>query len=581
MRPPVSKFYILIVFLLINISLFSQEFELFDKIPDSLKNMNYKELDFNFYSINTAYKDKFIYANAYYLKSRLQKDSINMAQSFIYLVSFFDNSKVEEILDSLSWYGNKLKEPRFNGIASYYKGILNEEYQNFDLALDYYNESKKYTELVGDEETQFKIKKRIAWLKNDSSDYEEALPLFKEIYYYLKKLSSKDKKYQSQYFSAISNLSDSFSKNGKVDSASYYLKIGIKESLKYDAIDNYNYLLFSLGINEYLAGNYDSAINHLNNTVDFLSKINDKGNLGVNFSYTGKSYRRKEEFDKAALYFEKMDSVVQITKYMDFGTRSSYEFLIDYYKKRGEKDKQLEFIEKLLYNDSAFFDRSLALIKSINKKYDTPKLLNEKDQLITSLQKGKVRSNSWLILLGGSLTLALFLIFYYRKRNSVYKGRFEELMNQDQLKMNTKNDIENHITKNSIQGISEELAFKINNDLNEFINQKKFLDKTLTLQKLAKQLNTNTNYLSKVINRDKQKNFSNFINDLRIDHTVDQLKTNEKYKLYSINGIASEMGFNSTQSFSRCFYKRTGIYPSFFIKNLNTRQEKRKLILNQ
>ena len=38
--------------------------------------------------------------------------------------------------------------------------------------------------------------------------------------------------------------------------------------------------------------------------------------------------------------------------------------------------------------------------------------------------------------------------------------------------------------------------------------------------------------------------------------------------LETIKAIANEMGFNTTEAFSKSFYKSTGIYPSFFIKQL-------------
>ena len=74
--------------------------------------------------------------------------------------------------------------------------------------------------------------------------------------------------------------------------------------------------------------------------------------------------------------------------------------------------------------------------------------------------------------------------------------------------------------------------------------------------------------MSSIINSIQEKSFTHYINDLRIDYIVNELKTNENLRKYTINGIAEEAGFNTGESFSKAFLKRTGIKPSFFIKKI-------------
>ena len=47
------------------------------------------------------------------------------------------------------------------------------------------------------------------------------------------------------------------------------------------------------------------------------------------------------------------------------------------------------------------------------------------------------------------------------------------------------------------------------------------------------------------------------------------MQEDKLFRSYTIKAISDEVGFNTTQSFTKAFYKRTGIYPSFFIKSLN------------
>jgi AraC-like DNA-binding protein len=53
---------------------------------------------------------------------------------------------------------------------------------------------------------------------------------------------------------------------------------------------------------------------------------------------------------------------------------------------------------------------------------------------------------------------------------------------------------------------------------------------------------------------------------------IEELKVNSKFRRYTIRAIANEIGFNTTEAFSKSFYKTTGIYPSFFMKQLEKQE---------
>ena len=109
--------------------------------------------------------------------------------------------------------------------------------------------------------------------------------------------------------------------------------------------------------------------------------------------------------------------------------------------------------------------------------------------------------------------------------------------------------------------------------LQAFEEKSLYLQKNLTQNKIAKRLNTNSSYLSKVVNSYKHKNFATYINDLRIDYVVEQLKEDKKLRSYTIKSIASDVGYKSPEAFSKSFKKINGIYPSYFIKKLNEKAQ--------
>jgi AraC-like DNA-binding protein len=96
----------------------------------------------------------------------------------------------------------------------------------------------------------------------------------------------------------------------------------------------------------------------------------------------------------------------------------------------------------------------------------------------------------------------------------------------------------------------------------KLINENKiFLNPSLTVENIATELQTNSKYISYVINDCFHKNFYNFVNEYRIHSAIDFL-SDPKYGHYSIEGIGNLAGFKSKSSFNAAFKKQTGKTPS-------------------
>ncbi len=102
--------------------------------------------------------------------------------------------------------------------------------------------------------------------------------------------------------------------------------------------------------------------------------------------------------------------------------------------------------------------------------------------------------------------------------------------------------------------------------LKQFENSRLFLDKKMRLGTLAKHLDTNTRYLSTIINAAKNKSFNAYINSLRINYILSKLESEPKYANYKISYLAKESGLASQSSFTAAFKEETGLTPSVYIK---------------
>jgi YesN/AraC family two-component response regulator len=114
--------------------------------------------------------------------------------------------------------------------------------------------------------------------------------------------------------------------------------------------------------------------------------------------------------------------------------------------------------------------------------------------------------------------------------------------------------------------LSDEAKSKIISDLEKYMKNKPFFYNNLTIDDVAVAINTNTKYLSQVINEKYQKNFYTYINAFRIDISKEMLM-NPEFDHYSTEGIAKSVGFNSKSTFYAAFKKYTGVTPIEFKKN--------------
>ena len=110
--------------------------------------------------------------------------------------------------------------------------------------------------------------------------------------------------------------------------------------------------------------------------------------------------------------------------------------------------------------------------------------------------------------------------------------------------------------------LADELYEKI---LNIIIIEKRYRDKDFSAKELAKILNTNTRYISAVINSRFNTNFSCLINEYRIKEAMHKL-TDKRYSDMSIERIGAMVGFANRQSFYASFYRIMGETPNHYRK---------------
>lgn len=86
----------------------------------------------------------------------------------------------------------------------------------------------------------------------------------------------------------------------------------------------------------------------------------------------------------------------------------------------------------------------------------------------------------------------------------------------------------------------------------------------LTLNEVAKKLNTNSVLLSRAVNQQFRLNFNDYVNQYRVNAVIERLSMPE-FKNQTLLAIAFDAGFNSKATFNRAFKKFTGKNPKDFL----------------
>lgn len=384
--------------------------------------------------------------------------------------------------------------------------------------------------------------------------------------------TSLGKNYQMYYVYALMSLIDSNTKLGQFSENKALLKEAF-DYLQENKLSQYiPYFITSEGIIDYSLKDYNTAISKFSEAIRLY---NDQWEHNTEVFYLGLSYWNIGKKTLAIKYLEEIDKHYNKTKKLDPQFRSAYEILIKYYHSIGDTQKQLEYINKLMFLDRSYEKNFKYLYQRIVKEYDTKKLIAEKNRIENTLENQRT-----IFITVSSLLVIGFLIFGFRiyREKQNYKKRFEEIIAR-QNKVHSANenlisdptDIEYKQTfdydfYNKITGLNPIFVENILKQLEIFENENKFLDPQISQKLLSEELGTNSTYFSKIINTYKGKNFTLYINDLRLDYIIDHLKNDVKYINMDVKELASIAGFSSTENFSDNFRRKFDLKPSVFIK---------------
>ena len=539
-------------------------------VIDSLSNKSYEQLE----KLILKYLNDSLklnqYAKAYLLKAKQESNYLKIEFGQYY--KSLNESNFEEyytLCDSLI-NESKLK-----------KNIKTELEIRSCKGITYHHNNLKYKTL----EEFLEVNKKLEYYKNDSlqcitniylglslsrdKQYEKALKLYNKAYDYMK--SIKKESYNDSQLIIPNLIASLYYKIGKIDSAFYYINQAEKIYISINDTFFLNTIPFEKAKIQYELKDYESVIKNLKGFAPFIIKKDANYRLALNsYNLIANSYEEINDNKNAFIYYKKADSLNVIRKTNDVNLLKNYTFLIKYYRKLNNKEKQLEYINKLLEFKDLKSDEKFNINNNLYEKYEKPKLIAKKNAIITQLEKKVNKQKAYKITFVTLAFATLLLLGFQIQKKRNYKKQFLKIINEKKEQGISSIVAEKKDFIKSIN-IQKEIIEDILIKLETFEKKLGFLDQDLNLINLAEKFETNSNYLSKIVNHYKELSFSNYINKLRIEYIVEKLKEDSLLRKYTIKALSEEVGFKNAESFSKAFHKFTSIKPSYFIKELNKR----------
>lgn len=510
-----------------------------------------------------------------------------------YLFQLKDNTaKSKEKYKLAFQYLDKMPESRDKiQLTSYlynYSGLIEAAKGNYSAALENYQKGMKISVQIDDIIQIVKFKSNIAFINDAIGNYQLAIKNLKQINDFIDKNESFYTKEQFHTIKSNNNLTlggsyeSWYMKNQSqlklLDSAAYFYQktVSYSQNLPMNNIS----AKISLGNVYYMKNDFKNAEKTYYNIIFFAQQNNFNREYKIATYNLGNLYYEIKKYDKALVFFKKVDSVSMVDNRKDESFLKSNYYQAKIYNIK--KEPELAFKHSKIYLDN--YEKSEAKLNNealeVNYKLGTGDLSNE---MVTIQKKyeNDVLLNKALKVFYVLLVIAIVFLLIknirdknkaHKKMNALieeFKANLEKKENpQTQIAVMEQEEDVLHKKENANLSIDEAKENKIVEKLLALESKHEYLNADFTLSYVAKKIKTNTTYLSYVVNKRFGKSFGEYSNELKINYVINEMITNHMYRKYSTQAIAESVGFKNAVSFAKSFRKRTGVSPAQFANNI-------------
>lgn len=444
------------------------------------------------------------------------------------------------------------------------------EMNQYVEALKYYTTAVENAELNGNKKVYSECISNIGMVYAAFRDYERAIFYFKKA----NQLALDNKNEHLVSLTAI-NLMAALCAKGDPDNAEKYLKMLEQHPVTDNQKQDY-FLTFNRGLIASGRKQYREAVANFKRSIVLEGK-----NTSPSVWYEmGNAYAGWGKNDSAIVCYNRAVEIAQQSNNYE-ETSQACKALSEIYKQTNKPDSAIKY-QTLYINlqDSLFNVNKFNLAKAELFDYEN----NLIDRHIHSL-------HSWIWLLAGIILVAVailvIIIRLYRQLQSAqrllvrkneeliaqnerskqlraeYLTSMREVMPQQPQHTDETSDASDMANEGTELPLTQEQRSLLAEQITEVMDRAEvIIDPDFNLNKLAKLVNSNSKYVSAIINDVFQKNFKTLLNEYRIREVCRRLSDNENYGQLTIAAIANTVGYNSMNNFITVFKRIVGMTPS-------------------
>lgn len=502
-------------------------------------------------------REKALIKSKYYIQLSKKKDNQEETYKGYLLAGYYSDYK-----DQLK-YGDSLLDLaiQFNdsdkiGEAYSTAGDTYQLIENYNEALKKYLTALKYYKKNNNPYNINIIKYNIGKVKYYLGDFKEAEKGLKEAVDYFRNeiIKKKSEKAQFYYLYSLNSLIDTNTKLGNFTQNKILISEGKAFTLKNEDLNSYYpFFISSEGTDFYFQKDYQNAIVKLETA---LKSYNDDWKHLTEKFYLGMSYWQLRNYEKAMTYFQLIDADYDSTGKLYPEFRPTFEKIIEYYKQKGDKEKQLIYTEKLLKIDQDLHKSVSEVSAKMHKEFDTPNLIAENEK---QTQQNLLKYGVGILVMG---LLGVGIFAYLKNKNKpVAVNHKDQHVNVAMAKPAIDYDLYKPINKETVKQILSRLE--------TFEEEKQYTEKGLKLSLLANKFGTNERYLSQIIKTKTGKNFNEYLSDLRLN-LFETLSSESSFSSQNLNTIASQLGFTNQEMFIKEFKNKFGVTPRVYLDGLKS-----------
>lgn len=540
------------------------------------------------------------YLDIYYLKARNEKNLLEQYRALEKKSFIIPYADAALLLHQMHPLVQKMDNDSIKGDFLNRSTVFYYDNRDFKNALYYAIESEVFNEEINNLYNLNAVRIDIGNIYNHTRHYAKAVTYFTQAKNYYK--TQKDYNHLRSYIVSLYCLNKTYWQLQDIDKLNATI-LESEQAIKllkptHKQLET-AYLEYTKGGLAFLQKDYATAQNFFTKALPAIQQNGDFTNEHVIYLYLGKILWEQNQKSEAMTYFTKIDLLFKEKHFLNYELREAYDYLIAYYNATNQPQLQINATNSLMALNQQFEKEQQSITSILHQDLESKKLESQWQKLVS-------KYHLWISVIGVILVLIAAYLFWKNKRTQTHKSAPSHQKNvidqsettdtetieisannlvEDETVVIDKNGTVTHTIANTeiatqtlethqpkepttVLSATDQRLF---DELNSFEQEKGYLA-SLTLDDLAEKLNTSRSTLSAFLNEHKN-GFSTYINSLRIQQAVSDLKTDKELRKKTLNELAVIYGNLHPKTFASLFKVITGETPKKFIENLYKEEE--------